>query len=235
MLKRSFDVLLASVAIVVLSPILAPIVVALLLTGEHEVFYAQARTGRFGRQFSLLKFATMLRNSPNMPGGDITGANDPRVLPLGRVLRSTKINELPQLLNIVIGDMSLIGYRPLTPRVAALFPEGYWATVGQLRPGLSGIGSIVFRDEEALLAADDNRDRAYVELIVPHKSALELWYLHHQSFLLDIKLMILTIAAVLVPGLEVTRWLPDLPAPPPGLQMLRQQRRPNNKVTSLTG
>jgi lipopolysaccharide/colanic/teichoic acid biosynthesis glycosyltransferase len=235
MLKRSLDLVLALLAIVVLSPVLLPVVIALLLTGEHEVFYAQARVGRFGKQFPLFKFVTMLRNSPNMAGGDITSANDPRVLPLGRILRSTKINELPQLLNIVVGDMSLIGYRPLTPRVAALFPKEYWATVGQLRPGLSGIGSIVFRDEEELLAVDDNRDRVYADVIVPHKSALELWYLRHQSFLLDIKLMTLTIAVVFAPGLDVTQWLPDLPAAPPALQSLRQQRRRKDAVTSLTG
>jgi lipopolysaccharide/colanic/teichoic acid biosynthesis glycosyltransferase len=232
MLKRSFDTLLALVAIVVLSPILVPVVIALLLTGEHEVFYAQMRVGRLGKNFPLFKFATMLRNSPNMAGGDITGADDPRVLPLGRILRSTKLNELPQLLNIVIGDMSLIGYRPLTPRVAALFPKEYWATVGRLRPGLSGIGSIVFRDEEDLLASDGDRDRVYSDVIVPHKAALEVWYLRHQSFLLDVKLMVLTVIVVFAPGLDVTRWLSNLPTEPPALQALREQRRSRDRVTS---
>ena len=221
MWKRSFDLATAGAAIIVLGPLLLTIVITLALTGEHAVLYAQERIGRGGRRFFLYKFATMLKNSPHLEGGDITGVNDPRVLPFGRSLRKAKINELPQLLNIMLGDMSVIGYRPLTPRVAALFPKEYWEAVSDLRPGLSGIGSIVFRDEERLLAFGEDHQKLYSDVIVPHKMALELWYKRHQSFWTDIKLVALTAWVVAFPRYNVENWLPDLPAPPPKLVALR--------------
>ena len=221
MFKRALDILLSSIALIVFSPLLLPVIVILALTGEHEIFYAQQRAGRAGKNFPLLKFATMLKNSPNMTGGDITVAHDPRVLPFGHILRKTKINELPQLLNVLKGDMSLIGYRPLTPRVASLFPQGYWQQIGSLRPGLSGIGSIVFRDEEALLSGRADREKVYRDIIVSHKAALELWYKAHQSVWIDLKLIVLTVLVVIVPGFRVESWLPDLPPPSPELAALR--------------
>ena len=153
MLKRVFDVVAAGTALLVLSPLLLPIAALLRATGEGEVFYRQERVGRGGKRFRIYKFATMLKDSPNLTGGDITIDRDPRILPCGRFLRKTKINELPQLLNVIAGDMSIIGPRPLTPRVAALFPAQYWEDIAELRPGLSGTGSIVFRNEEVLLNA----------------------------------------------------------------------------------
>ena len=113
-MKRFFDIVLSGLAILCLSPLLIPVVIILKLTGEHYIFYTQERIGLGGKPFGLLKFATMLKNSPNMGAGDITTHNDPRVLPFGRILRKTKINELPQLFNIFLGDMSIIGPRPLT-------------------------------------------------------------------------------------------------------------------------
>jgi len=222
-MKRLFDFLAAAVALIVLSPILVPVLLALRFSGEGEIFYRQERLGRGGRPFSILKFATMLKDSPNMSGGDITTGNDPRVLPFGRFLRKSKINELPQLFNVLLGDMSIIGPRPLTPRVAAMFTEAHWRTVAGLRPGLSGIGSIVFRDEERLFAVADDRQKVYAEVIAPYKAALERWYAEHQSFALDIKLILLTILAVLQPDMDVTRHLDDLPAPSPELTALRQR------------
>src|SRR6266700_5527063 len=125
-MKRVFDIIASGLAVVALSPLLLPVMLILRLTGEGKVFYAQERVGLGGRRFRILKFATMLENSPNLPGGDITVGRDPRILPVGRVLRDTKLNELPQLFNILLGDMSIIGPRPLTPRVASLFPASYW-------------------------------------------------------------------------------------------------------------
>ena len=221
MLKRLFDFATAGAAIVVLGPLLLPIAIALSLTGEHAILYTQERIGRGGRRFSLYKFATMLKDSPHLAGGDITGENDPRVLPFGRILRKSKLNELPQLFNVVLGDMSVIGYRPLTPRVAALFPKEYWEAMSDLRPGLSGIGSIVFRDEERLLALGEDHQKLYSDFIVPHKMALELWYIRHRNFWTDVKLVVLTVFVVAFPRSNLENWLPDLPAPPSNLVALR--------------
>ncbi len=225
MVKRIIDVLLAGLALIALSPLLLPIMLLLRLSGEGEIFYRQQRFGRFGRPFGILKFATMLKNSANMPGGDISTRDDPRILPMGHFLRSTKINELPQLINIIRGDMSIIGPRPFTPRIAALFSADHWASVGHLRPGLSGIGSIVFHDEESLLANQTDRLTVYRSAIVPYKAALERWYVAHQSTWLDFKLIFITVGAVLAKGIQPARYFPDLPLAPVELEALRRSSR----------
>jgi lipopolysaccharide/colanic/teichoic acid biosynthesis glycosyltransferase len=220
LLKRIFDIVASGVAIIALSPLILPIMLTLRFTGEGDVFYLQERVGRGGRRFWIYKFATMLRDSPRLTGGDITIANDPRVLPLGGFLRKTKINELPQLFNILMGDMSIIGPRPLTPRVAELFPMSHWAALADCRPGLSSVGSIVFRDEERMLQGVVDRERVYATAIVPYKSELEKWYVEHQSFWLDIKLIFFTLAAVVNPVLDLSRSLPGLPEAPEALTTL---------------
>src|SRR5574344_225804 len=113
LIKRFLDFLLALIAIIILLPFMIPIIIGLLLTGEHYVFYFQERIVKGGKPFYIWKFATMLKNSPNIGTGTVTTRNDPRVLPMGKFLRKTKINELPQLINILIGNMSIIGPRPL--------------------------------------------------------------------------------------------------------------------------
>lgn len=224
MLKRGLDLVLASLALLLLSPLLLPIAIALRLTGEGEVFYRQQRIGRGGKPFGVLKFATMLKNSPNLPGGDISSSRDPRILPLGHFLRSTKINEIPQLLNIVAGDMSIIGPRPLTPGIAAMFDASHWQALAHLRPGLSGIGSVVFRDEERLLEGHADRQAVYRATIVPHKAALERWYATHQSLGVDLRLIVLTMLAVVHPGVDAARWFDDLPPVPADLAALRARQ-----------
>ena len=113
-MKRFLDIICASFGLIVLLPLLCPLAILLRMTGEGKVFYRQERMGFGSKPFFILKFATMLENSPSLGSGDITLRNDPRVLPVGRVLRKTKINELPQLWNVLIGEMSLVGPRPLT-------------------------------------------------------------------------------------------------------------------------
>ena len=223
MLKRLFDLVLSGAAIIALSPLLLPVMLALRLTGEGEIFYRQERIGRDGVPFGILKFATMLKNSPNMAGGDISTRDDPRILPFGRFLRSTKINELPQLLNIVAGDMSIIGPRPFTPGIAALFAPEDRAAIVHLRPGLSGVGSIVFRDEERLLADLPDRLAVYRATIVPYKATLERWYAARQSLGLDLKLIGLTLLAVVAPLVPPDRYLAGLPSPPADLVALRRR------------
>lgn len=213
-MKRLIDIVAAALALLLLSPLLLPVAIALRLTGEHEVLYRQQRIGRHGRPFWILKFATMLKDSAALPGGDITVRDDPRVLPLGRLLRRTKINELPQLINVLRGDMSLIGYRPLTVRVAEMFPAEHWRALAHLRPGLSGVGSIVFRDEERLLNEATDREAVYRQVIAPYKAALERWYAQHVGLWTDVKLIAFTLIAVVWPTFDITRALPDLPPPP---------------------
>ena len=171
---RFFDVLFALIAVILLAPILFIIILVLAFTGENKIFYKQLRIGYNARPFSLYKFATMLENSPNMAGGNITSQNDPRVLPFGAVLRKTKINELPQLLNIIKGDLSLIGPRPVTPDHFEMYEEGAQKIISSIRPGLSGIGSIIFRSEEVLMPQNpDERAEFYEQYISPYKAELK--------------------------------------------------------------
>ena len=112
MIKRIFDIILSVLAILILSPLLFPVMAILKLTGEGHIFYQQQRVGKNGELFNLYKFATMFKDSPNMTGGNITAKDDPRILPFGKFLRKHKINELPQIINVLLGDMSIIGRRP---------------------------------------------------------------------------------------------------------------------------
>lgn len=219
MMIRILDIFFSLMALLVLSPLLLPIALLLRLTGEGEVFYSQQRVGKGGYPFGLLKFATMLKDSPNIGSGLYTLANDPRVLPLGHFLRMTKINELPQLINILKGDMSVIGPRPQAPAHFDVFPLHVREQLVKVRPGLSGIGSIVFRDEESLLSRPGIDHEAYYrDVIAPYKGELELWYLNHQGLQTYLMLIALTVLVVLAPeSFTYRRWLQDLPPPPEGL------------------
>jgi len=190
--KRFLDIVLSFLALVVLAPFLLPVVVILRFTGEGEVFYIQERAGRGGNSFGLYKFATMLKNSPNIGAGEITVREDPRVLPFGKFLRKTKLNELPQLWNIFIGDMSVVGPRPMVLNTYAHYPEEAREKLNTIRPGLTGIGSIVFRDEERYLADRDEPMEFYREHIIPYKSDLELWFVENNTLWLYIKIIFVT-------------------------------------------
>lgn len=215
MAQRLLDVFFSGLALLVLAPLLVPVALLLRLTGEREVFFRQNRVGRGGGLFGLLKFATMLKNSPNIGTGTVTLKNDPRVLPVGRFLRKTKINELPQLLNILKGDMSVIGPRPQTPRCFGAFPAASQEAIIQVRPGLSGIGSIVFRAEEEMMHASGDPDRFYDHVIMPYKGQLEEWYVRNQGLRTYVLLIALTVWVVLNPRSRVVwRVFPDLPPPP---------------------
>lgn len=217
-MQRFLDIVLSGLALLVLSPLLLPIMLALRLTGEGEVFYVQQRVGRGGRPFGLYKFATMLKNSPNIGTGTVTLKDDPRVLPLGRFLRKTKINELPQLLNIFRGDMSVIGPRPQTRRCFDAFPPASQAEIIKVRPGLSGVGSIVFRDEEELMHASAEPERIYDEVIMPYKGRLEEWYVANQGLRTYLICIFATAWAVIFPRSRlIWRLLRGLPPPPSAL------------------
>lgn len=217
-MQRLLDILLSGLALLVLSPLLLPVMLLLRLTGEGEVFFIQQRIGRGGQPFGLYKFATMLKNSPNIGTGTVTVKGDPRVLPFGRFLRKTKINELPQLLNIFKGDMSVIGPRPQTRRCFDAFPASSQAEIIKVRPGLSGIGSIVFRDEEELMHASKEPERFYDEVIMPYKGKLEEWYVARQGLWTYLAAIFATAWVVVFPKSElVWRLFPGLPSPPAAL------------------
>ena len=215
MVKRFLDIVLSFLALVVLAPLLLPVVVILRFTGEGEVFYIQERAGRGGNSFGLYKFATMLKNSPNIGAGEITVRGDPRVLPLGQFLRKTKLNELPQLWNIFIGDMSVVGPRPMVLNTYAHYPEEAREKLNTIRPGLTGIGSIVFRDEERYLADRDEPMEFYREHIIPYKSDLELWFVENNTLWLYIKIIFVTAWVVVFPSSTIVNkafdGIPSLP------------------------
>lgn len=220
-MQRLFDLIISAAAIITLSPVLLIVVILLRFTGEGEVFYSQARIGKGGGEFDLLKFATMLKNSPSIGTGTVTLANDPRILPMGRFLRKTKLNEIPQLFNVLRGDMSLIGPRPLTQQTFAMYPEEAQRKIATVAPGLSGIGSIVFRNEEKILTDSDEALQVYKELIAPYKAELECWFVENRSFLLYLKTIFATLWVVLFDDESITwRLYTAIPAPPERLRPL---------------
>ena len=199
---RVLDFLFSAVALLVLTPLLLPICILLRFTGEGEVFYAQTRIGHNGKPFKLLKFATMLKNSPQIGAGAITVTNDPRVLPVGHFLRKTKINELPQILNILLGDMSIVGPRPLMSKQFGFYDEAAQKKIASVRPGLTGVGSLVFRDEERFFDGSSNPDDIYQAKISPAKQMLELWYVDNVGLKLYFKLIIGTAVLVALPNCD---------------------------------
>lgn len=214
-MQRLLDIVFSALALLILLPLLGPLILILRFTGEGEVFFRQQRVGLDGQMFSLLKFATMLKNSPNMGTGTVTLRGDPRVLPVGKFLRRTKINELPQLINVLIGEMSLIGPRPQTQRCFNAFPKASQSAIVKVRPGLSGVGSIIFRGEEELMHAQREPDRFYDEVIMPYKGLLECWYVQNQGLLTYIRCVFMTVWVVVFSDSAITwRVFRGLPKPP---------------------
>ncbi|HEY6502882.1 MAG TPA: sugar transferase [Chitinophagaceae bacterium] len=212
-IKRFFDIVFSLLALVILLPLFIPIIILLLLTGEHEVFFRQDRVGHYNRIFRIWKFATMLKNSPNMGSGDVTTRNDPRVTKVGSFLRISKLNELPQLINILTGDMSFVGPRPLMKVGFDRYTDEMKAKVYRVRPGLTGIGSIVFRDEELIITQSSlPPHECYRQVILPYKGAVEVWYQQHVSFYTDFMILFLTAWAIVAPKSNlVNKVFPSLP------------------------
>lgn len=212
-IKRLLDIILSSIAIILLSPILIITIVILKLTGEGEIFYLQERIGYKNEIFSIYKFATMIKNSPNLGSGDVTLRDDPRVTKVGKYLRKTKLNELPQLFNVLNGDISIIGPRPLMKAGFDRYSQKFQNSVYNSKPGLSGIGSIVFRDEEKILTDSEMTPHdCYRKIILPYKGELEIWYQTHCNLFLDFQLIFLTVWVILFPTSKLhERWFKDLP------------------------
>ncbi|MDA9631909.1 sugar transferase [Bacteroidota bacterium] len=211
--KRLIDIILSGVAIILFSPILLLIIITLKLTGEGEIFYLQERVGHKKKIFMIYKFATMVKNSPNIGSGDVTLRNDPRVTKVGKFLRESKLNELPQIFNIFKGDISVIGPRPLMKVGFNRYSLNFQNSVYNIKPGLTGIGSIVFRDEEKILTESKlTPHECYKEIILPYKGELEIWYQNNYSLFLDFQLIFMTAWAIIFPETRLyKKWFKDLP------------------------
>lgn len=216
---RFFDIFFSSLALIILSPFLLPIVLILKHTGEGEVLFSQGRIGKSGKTFNLFKFATMLKDSPAMGTGTVTMKGDPRVLPVGKFLRKSKINELPQLINIVLGQISLIGPRPLTKQTFNLYSSEIQNVIITVKPGLSGIGSVIFRGEEEIMYGKTASVGFYKEVIAPYKGSLEKWFVANQGLFTYFTLIFLTIWVIIFPKTSVP-WMvfKNLPEPPDSLK-----------------
>lgn len=211
LIKRITDILAALIALIILSPLFILVILILLFTGEHEVFYKQKRIGYQNKVFHIWKFATMLKNSSKIGTGEITVRNDPRVTAFGKFLRISKINELPQLINVLQGNMSLVGPRPLMKVSFDLYSEEIKNNIYKSKPGITGIGSLIFRDEEKILS-DAKDPREMYATIYPYKGELELWYLKNASFVVDAKIIFLTAWTILVPENNLAqKFFKDLP------------------------
>jgi lipopolysaccharide/colanic/teichoic acid biosynthesis glycosyltransferase len=199
--KRIFDFVLSLIALILISPIFIVVIPILKFTGEGWIFFVQDRVGMGNSRFGLLKFATMLRDSPK--SGTVTARHDPRILPVGRYLRATKINELPQILNVVKGDMSIVGPRPLTDEGFQHYPGEIKEIIYKMKPGLTGMGTIIFRNEEQILfESKKEKMQCYAEDVIPLKGALEKWYFEHRSFWVDFKIVVATALAIVAPGMR---------------------------------
>lgn len=218
-MERFFDIIFSLVALVLLAPLLLSVSVILKITGEGEIFFLQERVGKHAELFKLFKFATMLKNSPNIATGTVTIKNDPRVLPFGNILRKTKINELPQLLNILLGHISVIGPRPLTIQTFNSYPDTVKKSIELVKPGLSGIGSIIFRDEENLIDNSTDPIVFYNDVIAPYKGMIEEWFVANKNLYIYFLAIFMTIWVVFFPKSSIPwKVFIGLPTPPKELQ-----------------
>ena len=196
MFKRLFDVLGAGFGLVLLAPLLVGIALWIKLDSRGPVFFRQQRVGRFGAPFHIHKFRSMRENAP-LAGPQITIGADPRITRAGFFLRRSKLDELPQLLDVLAGTMSLVGPRPEVPRYVAMYPPEVREKVLSVRPGITDPASIAYRDESTLLAHAADPERAYIEQIMPAKLRYAVEYVDHMSLANDLRLIGATLRLLL--------------------------------------
>lgn len=190
-LKRGFDFIASTIGFILISPALLIISILIKLTSEGPVLFKQKRVGRYGKEFNILKFRTMVVNAEKL-GKQITVGNDSRITKIGAFLRKYKLDELPQLINVIKGDMSLIGPRPEVPKYVALYNENQ-RKVLDVRPGITDYASIEYRDENSILAKVNNPEEYYINVIMPHKIDLNMKYIEKNNVLIDIGIIFKTI------------------------------------------
>lgn len=184
MVKRIFDILVSGLALMLLLPLLLLIVLVVASTSPGGAFFRQVRVGRNGRTFRLLKFRSMRPDSESR--GQITvGGRDPRITSVGFFLRKSKLDELPQLLNVFVGDMSIVGPRPEVPKYVALYTREQQEVL-RVRPGITSAASIAYIDENELLGRSADPERTYLEEVMPAKLKLDIDYVAHHTFLMDL-------------------------------------------------
>ena len=196
MVKRLFDLLLATFGLALLSPVLVAIALWIKLDSPGPVFFRQHRVGRHGALFRIHKFRTMTDDTAGSQSAQITVGADPRITRAGVHLRRTKLDELPQLIDVVAGHMSLVGPRPEVPRYVALYPEALRAKVLSVRPGLTDLASIEYRNESALLARAADPEREYVEVVMPAKLRAAARYVDQMSLSTDVRVLGATLRAL---------------------------------------
>ena len=216
-LKRLFDVFIALLFLTITSPIFIITIIILKFTGEGEIFYLQDRVGFNNKNFKIFKFATMVKNSPNIGTGSLTLRNDPRVLPFGKFLRKSKINEF-LIANVLLGNMSIVGPRPQMQVDFIVYPEDIRDLIYLTKPGITGLGSVIFRDEEKLISNASNPKQFYSDKIAPYKGSLEVWYNKNVSFFNDFAIIFLTAWVILFPNSKLNyKVLRNIPPKPPHL------------------
>lgn len=194
-LKRTFDIFASFFGLLVLSPILIVIALLIVLTSSGGVFFRQVRVGRKGKEFRIFKFRTMVKDAESK-GMQITVGNDSRVTTIGKFLRKCKLDELPQLINVLLGQMSFVGYRPEVPKYVAMYTD-YQRNILRIRPGITDLASIEYRDENEVLEQSDNPEDTYVNDVMQKKLALNIKYMQEMGFWYDLKLIFKTFLAIL--------------------------------------
>lgn len=216
MLKRLFDIVLSSLALVVLSPLFLIVALLIKLDSPGPVFYRGVRVGRYGRPFRMFKFRTMVTDADKI-GPSSTPADDPRITRVGRLLRWLNLDELPQFINVLKGEMSIVGPRPQVPWAVKLYPEEERELVLSVRPGITDWATLWIRDEGAVLKGSDDPDRDYLERIDPIKRRLQVAYVQTRSLWVDLQIMALTLKTHLFDrllrrqgGEDLPRWVQEL-------------------------
>ncbi len=195
--KRVFDILVAMMGLLLLLPLFLLIAVLIRCESRGPVFYRGKRLGRFGRVFAILKFRTMWEDASSYNGAYLTAQDDPRITRIGRWLRAAKLNELPQLWNVLKGDMSLVGPRPEVPQLVDKWPENIRQEILSVRPGITSPASVLYFNEEHLLSSEHLMD-TYLGVILPDKLRLDQRYVHDRSFMMDVNIVLWTLGIVFV-------------------------------------
>ncbi len=194
-MKRLFDIVASFFGLLVLLPILLIVAILIVIDSRGGVFYRQVRVGKGNKDFRIFKFRTMHTNADKL-GLLTVGGRDPRVTKVGYYLRKYKLDELPQLINVLIGDMSFVGPRPEVRKYVDLYTEEQQKVL-EVRPGITDLASIEFRNENEILEKQENPDQYYIDVIMPHKLEINLKYIKNRSFLKDIGIIFKTFSAIL--------------------------------------
>jgi lipopolysaccharide/colanic/teichoic acid biosynthesis glycosyltransferase len=219
-IKRAFDVLVSAIVLVFISPLLGLIALAIRRESPGPAIYRGSRMGRWGKPFNILKFRTMYENPESYAGPKVTAQDDPRITPLGRWLRDTKLNELPQFWNVLKGEMSLVGPRPEDPSIAKTWPRQTWREVLSVRPGITSPASVQYHNEEALLTFGGVLQK-YIQELGPDKIRLDQLYVRYRSFWLDLDVLLWTVL-IFVPRIGSTALPEDVLFVGPFTRLIRR-------------